>query len=150
MKLYRKEFKHGLSPTWRMCWFRVKKIKANYVSWDISWNGSGPPNWAHYVCAKSRRLALRLHLCRASDDAIYSCTEKRFLNNFLDQALIGGYLWKKYLDLFSKTWISLERKVQFQNSWNRVSIHFILHRPNVRNCINEKGSYCHYLAEPRQ
>jgi hypothetical protein len=110
MKLYRKEFKHGFSPTWRMCWFRVKRITANCISWETSWNGSGPPNWAYYVCAKSRRLALRLHLYRASDDAICSCTEKRFLNYFFDQAPIGGYLWKRHLDLFGKAWTSLERK----------------------------------------
>jgi hypothetical protein len=31
-----------------------------------------------------------------------------------------------------------ERKIQFKNSWNRVSTCFIFHSPNVRNSIKKK------------
>jgi hypothetical protein len=43
---------------------------------------------------------------------------------------------------------SKEREAQ--NSWDRLSIRFLLHRRNTHNSLNEKESYSHCLAEPPQ
>jgi hypothetical protein len=68
------------------------------------------------------------------------------------EALIGGCLYQKQLDLSLQKLNILRKKEKF--NFKIVGIGwastFIFHNPNVRYSMNEKGSYYDYVAEPRR